>query len=155
MRRLSLYRSLALLCLWAAGAATILIIIAFLLSRPFEASAAALCAVVFVVPGLLFLRYWRRLYIRDVALAHAAKVADEEGIVDARTLGRKLKVPEADAMKILTTSIREGHAKGELDERGRYVSSTTPRCPACGQPRPRVPEATRCPACGAALQGGG
>lgn len=155
MRRLSLYRGLTLLCLWAAGAAAVLTAVAFTLSHVFEASAAALCAAVFFVPGLVFLRYWRRLYARDVALAHAAEVAEEEGVVDAKTLGKKLDLPEADATKVLRLALQEGHAKGELDDRGGFVSATAPRCATCGTALPRSLRGGSCPACGAALPGGG
>ncbi len=154
MRRLSLYRILTLLSLWAAGAAAVLAVVAVVLSRPFEAAAATLCAAVFFVPGLLFLRYWRRLYVRDLALVHAAKVADELGVIDAKTLAQKLDVPEADATKILQLALREGHAHGEIDARGGFVSATAPRCAACGKAYPRVGTASSCPGCGAALPGG-
>ncbi len=154
MRRVSLYRALTLVCLWAAGAAVVLAAVAAVLSRLFEATAAALCAAVFFLPGLAFLRYWRRLYVRDLALAHAAKIAEEVGVVDAQTLGKKLDVSEADATKILELAIREGHAKGEVDDRGSFVSATAPRCATCGKPLPRVARGGSCPACGTVVPGG-
>lgn len=155
MKRLILYRRLTLFCLWVAGAAAVLMGVAVALSRVFEATAAGLCAAVFFVPGLLFLRYYRRLYVRDLALAHAARIAEDEGVMDAKTLGKKLEVPEADATKILQLAIREGHAKGELDEQGGFVSATAPRCPTCGKVLPRALRGGSCPACGTAVQGGG
>lgn len=148
MRRLFLYRALMLFSLWAAGAAAVLTIVAIGLSRWFEATAAGLCAFAFFLPGLIFLRYWRRLYVRDVALAHAAKVAEEEGVIDAKTLAKKLDVPEADATKILRLAIREGHAKGELDAAGGFVSTGAPRCATCGKPLPKAARGGACPACG-------
>lgn len=155
MRRVSFYRALTLLCLWAAGAAAVLAIVAAVLSRGFEATAAALCAAVFLLPGLGFLRYWRRLYARDLALAHAAKVAEEAGVVDAKRLGEKLGVPEADASKILRMAIREGLAKGEVDDHGGFVSASAPRCAKCGKALPRSARGSPCPSCGALVAGGG
>lgn len=153
MRRLSLYRGLTLFSLWAAGAAAVLALVALVLSRSFEASAAALCAVVFVLPGLLFLRYWRTLSARDLALVHAAKIAEELGVADAATLGKRLDITEADADKIIRIAIGEGHATGTIEEDGRYVSVSAPRCPKCGRALPRAAVPGRCDRCGAAVPG--
>lgn len=155
MRRLTLYRGLTLVCLWAAGAAAALAVVALALSHGFEASAAGLCAAVFVVPGLLFLRHWRRLLARDLALVHVAQIADEEGVADAKTLGRRLDIPEGDAAKIIQIAIREGHAKGTVDDEGRYISARAPRCPKCGHALPHAAARGRCERCGAPLAGGG
>ncbi|HYM39793.1 MAG TPA: hypothetical protein VEY12_06590 [Thermoplasmata archaeon] len=154
MRQVRLYRILTAFCLWAAGAAAVLMAVALALSRVFEASAAALCAAVFFVPGLLFLRQWRRLHVRELALAHAAKLADDAGVTDGRSLAKELDVPEADATKILRTAVREGHLHGEVDASGRFVSATAPRCPACGSAVPRTALGKACPSCGAAVPGG-
>jgi len=112
------------------------------------------CAAAFAVPGFLFLRYWRQLYVRDVALAHAAKLADEAGITDGKKLGDALNVPEEDATKILATALREGHLLGAMDSKGRFVSATAPRCPSCGAAAPRSASRGACPSCGAAMTGG-
>ncbi len=154
MRRVRVYRILTLFSLWAAGAAIVLMAVALVLDHVAEAAAAVLCATAFFVPGLLFLRYWRQLYARDLALARAAKLADEAGVTDGKRLGIQLKVPEADATKILAIAIREGHLKGEMDPKGRFVSATTPRCPACGAAAPRSAGRGTCPSCGAAMAGG-
>jgi len=154
VRRVRLYRILTLVCLWAAGAAAVLMIVAFGLSRAFEAGAAAVCAAVFFVPGLLFLRYWRRLYVRDLALAQAAKIAEDAGVTDGRALGAQLEVSEEDATKILQTAIREGQFRGERDEKGRFVAATAPRCPTCKAAIPRTRKAGPCPSCGVAIPGG-
>ncbi len=154
MRQVRLYRILTLVCLWAAGAAAVLMAVALVLNHVAEGAAAALCAAVFFVPGFLFLRYWRRLYARDLALAHAAKLADEAGVTDGRQLGEQLQVSEDDAKKILTIAIREGHLQGALDSNGRFVSATTPRCPSCGAAAPRGAGRGKCPSCGAAMVGG-
>jgi hypothetical protein len=155
VRRLRLYRTLTVVSLWAAGAAAVLTVVAVVLARPFEATAAALCAAVFFLPALAFLRYWRRLYVRDLALAHAAKIAEEAGVVDAKTLGEKLSVSQADATKILQLAIREGHVEGDVDDRGEFVSASAPRCPKCGKAIPRAQRGGSCSACGTAFPGGG
>ena len=141
--------------MWAAGAAVVLVAVAFALDHLAEAGAAAVCAAAFFVPGLLFLRYWRQLYVRDVALEHAAKLADEAGVTDGKRLGEALGVPEADATKILATAIREGVLDGEIDSKGRFVSATTPRCPSCSAAAPRSAAKGPCPSCGAAMIRGG
>lgn len=128
--------------------------VAFTLNHVPEAAAAALCAAVFFVPGFLFLRYWRRLYVRDLALAHAAKLADEAGVTDGKRLGSQLNVPEEDATKILATALREGHLQGELDSKGRFVSASAPRCPSCGAAAPRSSSRGPCPSCGTSMMRG-
>jgi hypothetical protein len=148
LRRVRFYRILTLFCLWAAGAALVLAAVAFVLAHGSEAAAALLCSAVFFVPGFLFLRYWRRLYARDLALAHAAKLADEAGITDGKRLGSQLHVPEGDAAKILATALREGHLQGEMDAKGQFVSATAPRCPSCGEAAPRAASRNTCPSCG-------
>lgn len=154
MRRVRVYHILTLFCLWATGAAAVLMAVALALSHAFEAGAAALCAGAFFVPGLLFLRHWRRLYVRDLALIRVAKVADEVGVADGKALAKELDVPEADVTKILQTAIREGHLQGQVDEKGRFVSATTPRCAACGAAVPRGAAKSACPSCGASMAGG-
>lgn len=154
MRRVSLYRFLTLICLGATATALALSGIALGLAHAFEASAAALCAAVFFVPGLLFLRYWRQLGSRDLALAHVARVAEEAGVADAKALAEALHVPEADAAKILRIAIREGRLRGEVDAQGRFVAATAPRCAACGTPVPRRLVRDPCPSCGKPLAGG-
>lgn len=154
MRRVRLYRLLTLFCLWAAGAAALLMAVALGLSRAFEASAAAACTIVFFVPGILFLRHWRLLYARDLALAHAAGLAEQAGVTDGKELGKQLEVSEEDATKILQTAIREGQLQGQMDKRGRFVSATAPRCPACGAAVARRTFEGACPSCGAAMAGG-
>ncbi len=150
----ALYRGLTVLSLGFSAAALLLAATALLLAHAFEASAAALCAVVFFVPGLLFLNHWHRIRSRDFALAHAGAVAEAEGVIDAAALGEKLKVPKEDAGKILRTAIREGHAQGEISPDGRFVSRTAPRCPRCGKPAPRSLAGGACPSCGSPLAGG-
>ncbi len=154
MRRRTVYRWLTLLCLGAAATALVLGAAALLLAHAFESAAAALCAATFFIPGLLFLRYWRRLYARDLALAHAGALAEAEGVTDSKALGEQLHVPAEDAAKILKTAIREGQVRGEMDEHGVFVASNAPRCPACGKAVPRRTSGRSCPFCGVSLTGG-
>lgn len=155
MRRITAYRFLTLFCLGAAMAAVALAAVALGLAHAFEAGAAAVCALVFFVPGLLFLRHWQLLGSRDLALAHAAGLAEAEGVVDAKTLAEKLGVPEADAAKIVRIAIHEGRLHGETDASDRFVAASAPRCAACGQPVPRSVGRGTCPACGRPAAGGG
>ncbi len=154
MQRLSLYRLLTFLALGAAATAGVLAGVAFGLSHAFEAGAAALCALVFVVPGLLFFRYSQRLASRDLALVHVARVAEEAGVADAEMLAKALDVPAADATKIVRIAIREGRLQGEVDGAGRFVSANAPRCASCGTALPRKLASGPCPSCGASTAGG-
>lgn len=113
-----------------------------------------MCALVFFIPGLLFLRHWQRLGSRDLALVHVAGLAEAEGVVDAKTLAQRLGVPEADAAKIVRIAIREGRLRGEMDASGRFVAANAPRCAACGKPVPRSVGPGACPACGKPAAGG-
>ncbi len=155
MQRTSLYRFLTFFCLGVGILAGVLAAVALGLSHGFEAGAAALCALLFVIPGLLFLRYWQRLASRDLALAHVATVAEEAGVADAKSLAKELDIPAADAAKILRIAIREGRLRGELDAAGRFVAASARRCAACGTPVPRTEESRPCPSCGKPLAGGG
>lgn len=155
MRRVRFYGWLTLFCLGTACTAAALMLFGFGLGHAFEGAAAGVCAAAFMVPGLLFLNYWRRLSNRDLALAHAAKLADEAGVTDGKALARQLDVPEPDATKILQTAMREGILQGEIDGAGRFVSSTAPRCARCGTPVPRSASQGRCPSCGTSVAGGG
>lgn len=128
-----------------------LALVALGMSQPLAAGAAALCGLLFFVPGLFFLNETRRAYLRDAALAHAGRVAEARGVTDAEALGMELHVPRDQAEKILRKAIQEGHARGSLDDRGRFVAADAPRCPSCEAPLPREPQRPACPACGAAL----
>lgn len=154
MRRRTAYRFLSFFTLAIAVGAAGLAIVAFVLAHIFEAGAAALCAAVFVVPGILFLNQWRRLYARDLALAHAASLAEAAGAIDGKSLAEKLQVPPEDATKILRTAVREGVLQGTVDEEGHFVSATAPRCPKCGAVLAPADAKRTCPACGTALAGG-
>ena len=154
MQRTSAYRFLSWVCLGAAATAGVLAAVALGLAHAFEAGAAAACAVVFFVPGLLFLRYWRQLGSRELALAHVARLAEEAGVADAKDLAQTLEVAEADATKILRIAIREGRLRGEVDAKGRFVAASAPRCATCGTAVPRSREKEACPSCGRPIPGG-
>lgn len=155
MRRSSAYRFLTFFCLGAAATALALAGVGLGLAHAFEAGAAALCSAVFFIPGLLFLRHWRRLAARDLALVHVAGLAEQAGVTDAKALAEKLDIPEADAAKIVRIAIREGLLQGEVDDAGRFVAASTPRCPACGAAVARSFGAAPCPSCGRPIPGGG
>lgn len=143
------YRILAIFCLAIACLMTALAVFAGVLGQALSAAAAGLCAVVFVVPGLLFLNQAYRLFLRRTALEHVGSVAEDRGIVDMETLGRDLNVSKEGAERILRKAVREGHARGEFDSDGRFVAATARRCAACGAPWPSVGAEGTCPACGA------
>lgn len=154
MERNSFYRVLTFATLGTAATAGVLAGVALGLSHGFEAGAAGLCALVFAVPGLLFFRFSQRLASRDLALTHAANVAEEAGVADPEALGKALDVPPADATKIVRIAIREGRLKGEVDSAGRFVSASAPRCAACGTAIPRKLVSGPCPSCGKPTAGG-
>ncbi len=154
MRRVSAYRFLTFLCLGAAATAAALAAVGLGLAHTFEAGAAGLCALVFFVPGLLFLRYWRQLGSRDLALAHVAGLAERAGVTDVKVLGETLEISEADAAKIVQIALREGRLQGTLDDAGRFVSATAPRCAGCRTPVPRSAVPGPCPSCGQPISGG-
>lgn len=106
-----------------AGAAAILAVAGGLLGQILAAWASLLCSVALGVPGLYFLAYARHLRGRDIALAHAGRFARDRGTVDFNDLAAELHVSRDDAEKILRIAIREGHASGTIDDRGRFVSS--------------------------------
>lgn len=155
MRRVRFYGWLTALCLGTAGLAAALMLVGFGLGHAFEGTAAGVCAGAFLIPGFLFLNYWRRLSNRDLALTHAAKLADEAGVTDGKALAKQLDVPAEDATKILQTALREGVLQGEFDAAGQFVSRTAPRCASCGTAVPRTASSGTCPSCGAYVAGGG
>ena len=124
MNRRTLYELLATSSLAIAGVGGILAAAGAVLQQVISVAAATLCALVFVVPGLYFLAYARRLKARDLALAHAAAYATARGTLDVKDLAAELSVSGEVAAKILRTAVREGHLRGRFDERGRFVAET-------------------------------
>jgi hypothetical protein len=141
--------------LGVAGTMVVLAALALLLSQTLAATAAGLCAVAFFIPGVFFLNQTRRLFLRDLALTHAAQLAESKGVTDADAMAKELAVPREDAEKILRKAIVEGHVQGEIDAAGRFVSAATPRCPRCHMPLAKDETMRTCPRCGAALAQGG
>lgn len=150
-RRQAWYRGLTWLTLGAAGTFLLLSLVALGLAQPLAAGAAALCGLLFFIPGLFFLNQHRRLRLRDAALLHAAHVAEARGVIELQDLAEELRVPANDAEKILQTAIREGRARGELDAKGRFVAADAPRCPSCRVALPKERPPSVCPACGKPL----
>lgn len=121
MNRRTLYEVLATVSLSVACVAGILAGAGAVLQQVITVAAATLCSFVFLVPGLYFLAYARRLRTRDLALAHAASFAATRGTLEVSDLATELSVSKEEAMKILRTAVREGHLRGRFDERGRFV----------------------------------
>ena len=122
MNRRTLYEVLATISLAVAGVSGILAGAGAVLQQVISVAAATLCAVVFLVPGLYFLAFARRLGSRDLVLAHAAAYAVTRGTLEVSDLAAELSVSDAVAARILQTAVREGHLRGRFDERGRFVA---------------------------------
>jgi len=119
-----LYDLLGTVSLALAGVGGILAAAGAVLQQLIGVAAATLCAFLFLIPGLYFLGYARRLKARDLALAHAAAYATARGTLDLQDLAAELSVSREVAMNILRTAVREGHLRGRFDERGRFVAET-------------------------------
>jgi len=130
VNRRTLYEVLATVSLAVAVVAGILAGAGALLQQVISVAAATLCAFVFLVPGLYFLAYARRLRSCDLALAHAAAYAITRGTFEVSDLAAELSVSGEVATRILRTAVREGHLRGGFDERGRFVAE--PNGPAPG-----------------------
>ncbi len=124
MSRRILYDLLGTVSLALAGVGGILAAAGAVLQQLIGVAAATLCAFLFLIPGLYFLGYARRLKARDLALAHAAAYATARGTLDLQDLAAELSVSREVAMNILRTAVREGHLRGRFDERGRFVAET-------------------------------
>ena len=119
------YQIVSAATLAIAGGSAILAVAGAALQQTLGATAASLCAAVFLIPGLFFFAYQRRFRARDLALAHVAAIARARGTLDLDELAGELHVSRADAEKVLRTAIREGHLQGTFDERGRFVAATS------------------------------
>jgi hypothetical protein len=104
-----------------SGVAAVLAAAGVALQQVLGVAASTLCAGLFLVPGLYFLAYARRLGARDVALAHVARLAEGRDTVRIQELAEELDVPPADAEKILRTALREGHLQGRFEGSDRFV----------------------------------
>ena len=109
--------SLASAILAAAGAA---------LQQTLGVAASSLCAVAFLVPGLYFLGYSRRLRSRDLALAHAAAFVRRRDAIRIQDLADELQVPRDAADRILRVAVREGYIDGTFESEDRFVPGRPP-----------------------------
>jgi len=109
--------SLASAILAAAGAA---------LQQTLGVAASSLCAVAFLVPGLYFLGYSRRLRSRDLALLHTAAFVRSRDAIRIRDLADELQVPPDDADRILRMAIEEGYLEGTFESEDRFVPGRLP-----------------------------
>lgn len=112
-----------------AGLSTIVAVAAAALQQGMSVAAASLCAALFLVPGLYFLGYSRRLSSREIALAHAASFARAREAIRIQELADELQVPPKDAERILRTAIREGHVRGRFEGVDRFVADKPERRP--------------------------
>lgn len=124
------YRILAMASLGVSAAGVGLAAAAAALQQVLGAGSAALCAALFLVPGLYFLGHSRRLESRDLALAHAASFVAGHDTIRIQDLAAELGVPPGDADRILRTAVREGHLRGRFEAPDRFVPERTePRRP--------------------------
>ncbi|HKW42829.1 MAG TPA: hypothetical protein VJP06_01460 [Thermoplasmata archaeon] len=123
MKRLTWYNVLGATALAVAGIAGILAGAGAFLAQGLSVAAASLCAIVFLVPGLYFLAFARRLRSREIVLAHAAAFAATRPILVVADLAAELDISNAVAEKVLRTAIREGHLQGRFDSQGRFIAS--------------------------------
>ena len=125
MKRQTWYDLVAAVALAVGSVAGILAAVGAALIQPLSTAAAALCAILFLIPGLYILGYARGLRARDVALAHTATFAISRGAFDLQDLASELSVSKDDAEKILQTAVREGHLRGRFDDRGRFITEAS------------------------------
>jgi len=129
VNRRSVYEILAASALAIAGLSTVLAIAGAALQQGLSVAAASLCAGLFLVPGLYFLGYSRRLSSREIALAHTASFATARGMIQIQELADELQVPPKDAEQILRTAVREGHVRGRFEGADRFVAEKRERRP--------------------------
>ena len=116
------YDMLALGVLAVSGIAAVLAAAGVALGQGLAGAASGLCALLFVVPGLYFLGYSRRLRSRDLALAHAAAFAAAQEAIRIQDLAAELHVTREDAERILRTALAEGRVHGRFEGTDRFVA---------------------------------
>jgi hypothetical protein len=116
-----MYEVLGAATLAIAGGAAVLAAAGAALQQFVGVAAASLCTIVFLVPGLYFVGYSRRLRARDLALAHTAAFVRSRESVRIEDLAEELHVPREDADRILRTAVREGHVRGRFERGDRFV----------------------------------
>ena len=122
MNRRNLYELVATGTLAMSAIGAVLATAGAILQQALGALAAALCALVFVVPGLYFHTYARRLRARDIALAHTATFVRGRSAVRVQDLAEELRVPREDAERILRTAVAEGFLRGRFEGTDRFVA---------------------------------
>jgi hypothetical protein len=85
-------------------------------------AAASLCTVVFLVPGLYFLAFSRRLRSRDLALVHTAAFVKARDAIEVQELADELHVSREDAKRILRIAVQEGYVLGTFERDDRFVA---------------------------------
>lgn len=148
MRERDVYAGLAGVTLGIAVGSASLAGAGAVLGDALAAGASSLCAVLFAVPGLLFLGRVRRIRAREGALAYVGDVGARRGVLRPEELAEEFRIPAQDAERILRKAVLEGYADGDVDDRGTFVVATAPRCPSCGMRLTRESHGP-CPACGA------
>ena len=121
MDRTRMYELLAVGTLAMSGVAVGLAIVGAVLQQALGVVASSVCAILFLIPGLGFLGYARHLRTRDAALAHVAAFAGGRASIRIQDLAQELRVPPADAVRILRTAVREGHLRGRFEGSDRFV----------------------------------
>ena len=124
MNQRNLYEITATGILAMSGVGAVLATAGAILQQALGALAAALCALVFFVPGLYLLAYARRLRARDVALAHAATFVRERSAIQVQDLADELRVPRADAERILRLAVQEGFLRGRFEGTDRFAADS-------------------------------
>lgn len=126
MNRRTGYEWLSAAALGISAGGAVLAIAGAALQQALGVAAASLCAVAFLVPGLFFLAYSRRLRVRDLALAHTAGFVRTRESIRIQDLADELKVPLQDAERILRIAIQEGYLTGTFESGDRFVSGPSP-----------------------------
>ena len=122
MNRRMPYEWVATVTLTMSAMGAVLATAGAILRQTLGALAAALCAFVFVVPGLYLLTYARRLRSRDIALDHAATFVRGRAAIRVQDLAEELRVPREDAERILRVAVQEGFLRGRFEGTDRFVA---------------------------------
>jgi hypothetical protein len=126
VNRRRLYELLAAGTLGLSGVAIVLAVAGTALQSGLGVAASSLCAILFLVPGLYFLGYARRLQSRDIALAHVAGFAAGRSSFRIQDLAEELRVSPTVAERVLRTALQEGHLRGRFEGSDRFVADAPP-----------------------------
>ena len=121
LNRPVVYELLAAGTLGLSGVGVVLAVAGAAFQQVLGVAAAALCAVLLLVPGLFFLAFSRRLASRDLALAHAASFAKGREAIRIQDLADELRVPREAAMRVLQVAIHEGYLRGTFRGSNTFV----------------------------------